>query len=289
MAELLLTCLGDFQVTLAGTALTLFPTDKTRALLAYLTIEGRVHQRSELASLLWPGYSEESARNSLRQSLHQLRLLLHDAEAGRLWGAPWLLLARQTVQINPAARISVDVTTFTKLLADSAAHAHADLATCASCLARLRQAVELYGGDFLAGIALVDSDPFEEWRRILQEQLHIQMLDALTQLADAAERSGDEEGALHAAQRQLALEPWFETAHRQVMRILAKRGQRAAAIAQYQRCRQVLAEELRGAPDAETTALYEQIQSGSFNKVTRWQDDQKEAAGQPLILSSGHP
>ena len=148
MAELLLTCLGDFQVTLAGTALTLFPTDKTRALLAYLTIEGRVHQRSELASLLWPGYSEESARNSLRQSLHQLRLLLHDAEAGRLWGAPWLLLARQTVQINPAARISVDVTTFTKLLADSAAHAHADLATYASCLARLRQAVELYGRDF---------------------------------------------------------------------------------------------------------------------------------------------
>ena len=101
MAELRLTCFGHFQVTLDGTALTDFQTDKTRALLAYLTLETQVHQRSELAQLLWPGYSEESARNSLRQSLFQLRQLLHDAEAD----PPWLLLTRQTVQINPAAPI----------------------------------------------------------------------------------------------------------------------------------------------------------------------------------------
>ncbi len=108
------------------------------------------------------------------------------------------------------------------------------------------------------------------------------MLDALTHLAAAAERVGDEEGALQAAQRQLALEPWLEAAHRQIMRILAKRGQRAAAIAQYQRCRQTLAEELQVAPDAETIALYAQIQQGVFDKVVR--DKQKTVASTSSAL-----
>jgi DNA-binding SARP family transcriptional activator len=49
MAQLLLTCLGEFQVTLAGAPLTSFQTDKVRALLVYLVVEGQVHQRTELA------------------------------------------------------------------------------------------------------------------------------------------------------------------------------------------------------------------------------------------------
>src|SRR5438045_1661202 len=161
MAELLIVCLGDLRVALSGTELTEFQTDKTRALLAYLAIEGQIHQRGELAQLLWTGYSEESARNSLRQSLFQLRHLLHDAEAD----PPWLLLTRQTVQINPAALVSLDVRTFRQLLAECAVHVHAELATCSPCLARLRQAVDLYHGDFLTGLTVADSDPFEEWRR----------------------------------------------------------------------------------------------------------------------------
>ena len=72
MAQLLLTCLGDFQVTLAGAPLTAFPTDKVQALLVYLVVEGQVHQRTEVAQFLWPGYSEESARNRRRQALPSL-------------------------------------------------------------------------------------------------------------------------------------------------------------------------------------------------------------------------
>ncbi|MCL4860685.1 MAG: AAA family ATPase [Caldilineaceae bacterium] len=290
MTQLLLTCLGDFQVTLAGAPLTAFPTDKVQALLVYLVVEGQEYRRAELAQFLWPGYREESARHSLRQSLHRLRQLLPDAAPGGRppGGEPWLLLTRQTVQVNPAALVSSDVATFCALLAQVAAHAHPALAHCPPCLASLRQAVDLYGGDFLAGFTVADSAPFEEWRRVTQEQLHLQALDALTQLANAAESAGDDEGALWAAQRQLALEPWLESAHRQVMRLLAQRGQRAAAIAQYHRCRQVLAEELRVAPDAETSALYEQIQRGDPGKVARRQGD-KGTAAHLVTPSPPHP
>jgi WD40 repeat protein/DNA-binding SARP family transcriptional activator len=264
MSYLQLTCLGELRVQMAGAPLTGFQTDKMRALLVYLALEGRPHQRRDLTSFLWPGYREDSARNSFRQYLHQLRQLLRDDKPAVAGQPPWLLVTRQTVQFNPAARLDVDVVRFTGLLADVAAHAHAHLSTCPACLARLRAAMALYQGDFLAGFTVADSDGFEEWRRIRQEQLHLQALEALHQLADAAETAGDAEQALQDSHRQLAMEPWQEVAHRRIMRILARRGQRAAALAQYRHCRQVLAEELGAAPAAATTALYEQIRAGAF-------------------------
>jgi membrane fusion protein (multidrug efflux system) len=43
------------------------------------------------------------------------------------------------------------------------------------------------------------------------------------------------------------------------MRVLARKGQRSAALAQYERCRQVLAVELGIEPSDETTVLYQQL------------------------------
>jgi len=183
MAELQIVCFGEFQVTLAGTPLTVFPTEKMRALLAYLAVEEGVHERRELAQFLWRGYSAESARNSLRQAIHQLRQLLRDGEAQQTRR----LLTRQTMQFNPDASVVVDVTKFTQLLAECVEHAHSAIDTCAPCLARLRQATALYRGDFLDGFTVADSDPFEEWRSVTRERLHFQMLDALAVLARAAE------------------------------------------------------------------------------------------------------
>ena len=275
MGQLRLTCFGTFGITLNDTPLTTFPTEKVRALLVYLAVERQAHQRSALAQLLWPGYTAESANTSLRQTLRRLRQLLGDDEETP-GDTPWLLVTRQTVQFNPAAALSADVITFTELLAACTAHPHSHIAACQSCLPRLQQAVDLYRGDFLSGFTVADSDRFEEWRRITQEQFHLQTLDALTHLVSAAESAGDDEAALQSAQHQLALEPWLEDAHRCVMRVLARRGQRVAALAQYNRCRQVLTEELGVAPDAETTALAEQIQSGEFGKLIRRQGDTRQ-------------
>src|SRR3954452_23181866 len=57
----------------------------------------------------------------------------------------------------------------------------------------------------------------------------------------------------------LTLDPWREEAHRQLMELYARSGQRSAALAQYAICRQVLADELGIAPADETRALYHAI------------------------------
>jgi len=189
MTHLTLNFLGQFHAAYDDRPLNGFESNKIRALLAYLAMEAdRPHPRTQLATLLWPDYQEESARGSLRHALHQLRQTLAVATGSNGEAPPWLLTSRTMIQFNGATPYTLDVQTFTTLLHQCASHSHAQLAHCEACLNRLQQAVASYRGDFLAGLAINDSIPFEEWRRLKQETLHLQALAALEQLATAYRR-----------------------------------------------------------------------------------------------------
>lgn len=59
------------------------------------------------------------------------------------------------------------------------------------------------------------------------------------------------------------------------MAVLARSGQRAAALAQFETCRRILAKELAVEPDGETLALMEAIRAGGFDKEIRRQGDRE--------------
>src|SRR5262245_26186632 len=74
MPVLQLSLLGPYQVRLADTLETRFPTVKVQALLAYLAVEAQTsHTRDTLIGLFWPEHTTESARQNLRQTLFRLR------------------------------------------------------------------------------------------------------------------------------------------------------------------------------------------------------------------------
>jgi predicted ATPase/DNA-binding SARP family transcriptional activator len=267
MAHLLLSLLGPFQVTLGGEPVTGFATDKVRALLAYLAVEAEhPHRREALAGLLWPDWPEDSARNSLRQALFQLRQVLGDRDAN----APFLLVDRKTVQFNLASDHGLDVETFTTLLLACQAHSHDSLESCELCTQRLGKAAELYKGDFLAEFFLDDSAPFEEWALLKREWLRRQALETFSHLATHYEQRGEYRQAYRYAWRQVEMDPLREEAHRKLMRALALSGQRSAALAQYETCRQALAEDLGVEPADETTVLYERIRDGELSREIGW-------------------
>ena len=153
MARLELCLLGPMQVALDGSPVTDFGTDKTRALLAYIFVEGAHPQRREtLTGLLWPDQPEEAARTSLRQALYKLRRVLGEQEQA---GTPgFLLVGPQTVQPDPGADYRLDVVEFGELVAACQAHPHRKPEHCASCHARLLLAAALYRGDFFQGFFL---------------------------------------------------------------------------------------------------------------------------------------
>jgi predicted ATPase/DNA-binding SARP family transcriptional activator len=259
MARLGLVLLGPLQATLDDQPVAGLTYAKVRTLLAYLAVESRPHSRDGLAELLWPNHPSAAARRSLRVALSTLRQALGDQGAA----VPFLLATRESVQINPASAITIDLSTFGALIRTAQSHAHPGDTACADCAARLAEAVALYRGDFLHHLEVRDSPAFEEWVMLRRERLHRQALDALAALMAYHESHGDDDLARRHAWRMLALEPWDEAAHRCVMRVLARRGQRGAALAQYERCRQVLAAELGVEPSSATTTLYAQIRAGS--------------------------
>jgi predicted ATPase/DNA-binding SARP family transcriptional activator len=264
MARLSLSVLGLLQITLDGQPVSGFVYNKARALLAYLAVEAdRPHHRDALVGLLWPELPDRAARTNLRQALANLREAIGDATAT----PPFLLITRDTIQLNPASDYDLDVATFTALLTTCETHAHRRPERCRSCAARMEQAIALYRADFLAGFAMGDSAPFEEWQLLHRERLHQRALDALMCLADYHERCGADEQARRLAERQIELDPWREEAHRQLMRLLARGHQRSAALAQYETCRRELARDLSVEPEAETTALYERIRNSTSSEL----------------------
>lgn len=261
MAPLTLGVFGAFTVTRSNGSSAKFESDKTRALLAYLAVEAdRPHRRDALIGLLWPEESEAAARQNLRQALYSLRQAIGDATAR----PPYLHITRDDIQFNTASKFKLDLADFNAHLSATQSHAHARLDGCGICAPRLQQAVELYRGKFLQEFFLQDSAEFEAWAVARREELHQRALDALANLGSYYEQKGDWHAARLAAARALELDPWREQAHRQLMRVYAREGQLGAAMAQYETCRRVLAEELGVEPSSETRELSEQIKAGSW-------------------------
>lgn len=256
MPRLSLSLLGAFRLARDEEPLIGFESDKVRALLAYLAVEAeQPHRREWLVGLLWPDRSERCARQDLSQALFNLRQVLGDRQAR----PPLLLVTPQTIQFNQAGSQTVDTALFSGLITACAKHPHRRLAGCETCLEQLHRATTLYQGDFLEGFSLKDSSPFEEWSLLKREQFRRLLVDALRQLSHSYEQRGEYETGLPYARRWVALEPWQESAYRHLMRLLAGCGQRNAALAQYEVCRQVLAEELGVEPEEKTLSLYQRL------------------------------
>src|SRR5215472_5282703 len=240
--------LGRLEIRRNGMMVPDFPTRKVEALLVYLACTGRPHPREHLAEFLWDDRSQAQSLTNLRATLSRLNERL----------APFLLNTRKTVAIRPGAQVWVDAMELRTALeankpplSNGAAH-------------RLERVLALYKGDFLSGFYISESQGFEEWLRGERERLRVGVMEALSQLVTFyLGQASFDAGVVHAA-RLLELDPLREEAHRQMMTLLASKGQRSAALSQYDTCRRILADELGVEPEAATAALFRLIQSGTF-------------------------
>lgn len=250
MPELTLALLGGFAVQIGTGTAPGFRSQKARALLAYLVMEGgRPHERAALAALFWPEMPDALALRNLSQTLIWLRQAIGDGDPS------YLLLTRRQVQWNPAATANVDAVRFLALVERRGV-------TAGDNHAALREAVDLYRGEFLAGFSLAGCPAFDEWLLLQREYFHRLALDALFRLTGEALAAGDHAAAATFARRQLALDRWREEAVRQLLQALAALGRRSEALAEYENARRLLAQELDIAPQAETIALAEDIRRG---------------------------
>ena len=228
------------------------PRRKALALLSYLGVTQSHHGRDVLASLLWP--EEDSAKSYafLRNALW----VLHQTPVGSA-----ILATRHMVGLRTDTSLWVDVVEFRRLLQTCRRHNHPDSELCPEGVVALQAAVELAATGFMAGFTADSSRAFEEWQYGESDALAQELSGALARLSDCFEANGDAETALRYAKRRLALQTLDENAYRIVMRLQARRGDRAAALRTFDDCVRILDEELSLAPTDETTTLAEEIRT----------------------------
>lgn len=213
-----------------------FETRKAVAILAYLALNPGRQPRERLAAMFWPEASPERARGALRRTLSAIRT----SPVGDR------LQADNATAALLAEGVAIDAIRFREL---RGARKHA-------------QAIALFVGDFLAGFSLRDAPDFEEWQGQQAESLRGELAASLETLIREERDAGRIPRALGHARRWLALDPLNEAAHREVMRLHALAGDRAAALRQYHECVHLLDRELGVAPLEETVALHDAVRAG---------------------------
>lgn len=215
--------LGEFEVRRSGAPLSLPPSRKSRALLAFLAVQRAPQRRDALCELFWE--LPDDPRAALRWSLTKLRGLLNDEHRERLTAD------RERVYLD-LQNVEVDL--------DLAQAARGELEAGRLDVEGARKALALFRGPFLAGLDLTAQPLFESWRLGQQERLRRLHLELLEALASKLDRASSEYSAL--LRRQIELDPGDEGAHARLIAALSASGAASEADQQKDASARMLAE-----------------------------------------------
>ncbi len=247
--ELRISTFGRFALSLRGRDLTVGRWQRKKALdllKCLATRPGRAVHRERLIELLWPEADENRGWQRLKVTMHCLRRQLRAAGL------------RQSVvetvgmaYVLKREAVWVDAVEFDRLVAEGRARQQRQ--RWAEAIDRYRQARRLYRGDYM------EEDLYAGWCDEEREQLRETYLEMLGDLAESYAALGRFAEAAQACRSALVREPCDESFHRALMRYLVRLGRPDRALAQFDRCRRLLAQELEVEPTSETQRLHRQI------------------------------
>ncbi|MFK7805521.1 MAG: BTAD domain-containing putative transcriptional regulator, partial [Anaerolineae bacterium] len=177
---------------------------------------------------------------------------------------PYVSITRKTAAINPESNIQTDLSVLEEKLSVSRSEIDRNGQLSKEMAADLSQSLQAFQNMLLPGFYLKDGLGFEEWLATEREWLWTRVVEALDDLATDYLQWGDYRAGIEQAQRLVTLDPMREEGHQLLMQLWAADGQMSSALAQYERCVEILDQELGVQPHSYTTALFEQMQAGSW-------------------------
>lgn len=255
--QLHLDLLGPFEARFSTGPTAEIKLKAARLLLAWLALRPKQSgSREEIAALLWSERSDAQAHQSLRQTLTVLRRTLGD-RTGQV-----LRVDRERVALVPGVTQS-DAAHMVSLGPESGLEA-------------LERAVAQYRGEFLDGLSV--RDPLvQQWLDDRRSELRSAAIERFGWLLSAHELGARHGDVLRVATRLIDVDPLAEEGYRALIRAHLALGDRAMALRQFRRCRDVLARNLSVEPAEETKALL-RLASEPQRKI---------AAGLPLLVKAG--
>src|SRR6478672_2495865 len=220
-----ITLLGGFEVITAGAVVPASHWRRRHAASLVKTlalVPGRRLHREQLIDTLWPELSVEEAAPRLHKAAHYARRALQRPDS--------VVLAGEMVALLPDADVLIDACTF---------QAAAESALSARDAVAAGVAADLDRGD------LLPEDPYEAWAQGARDRLRTLYLEVL-RLAGRWEML-------------TTADPTDERAHLELIAALARRGDRRAALRQFERLERALRSELGVAPSRSAERLRQRL------------------------------
>lgn len=251
-AEITITTFGKLRIARDGQPLDGFISSKAALLFVFLALHPGEHPRKKLAAMLWSETHDDQALKNLRTVLSSVRQQVGSA----------VIVAHETLAVDPSAAVYVDAAVF-----EAGCQQVFTGAADGDTLRMMQELAGLVQGDFLAGIGVRDAAPLESWISEKQRQLQELHTRLLFEIVETATRATQYDLALAYAWQLVGSEPLWDVAQRQLMRLLAYNNKANEALLHYERFSRLLESELGAQPEAETTALYQQIRGREFMPV----------------------
>lgn len=256
MSALHIHLFGGLQLLRDGRRLPSFPTQKSRALFAFLVMHReRLHPRDVLMGIFWGDRPDSVARKCLRTDIWRVRGVV---EASPGADASYLRILGDELGFDRHSDHWLDVAEFERCIQRVGGRRGEELTAEQADL--LSYAVEIYRGDLLDGL-------YDEWCVYERERLRLMYLGALETLLHYHQAREEWNEAIALGQRLLGVDPLREHVHRDLMRCFLQQGNRAAALKQFGHCERLMRTELDVEPMEETRALRDRIRS--TGRVTR--------------------
>lgn len=206
---------------------------KSLALIVYMAREPGPDRREEILGVLWPDRDEKRARRALNQLLYTLRK-----------ASPELDLESVSDALDFGREVWLDVEEFERRLD----------------VGDLKGAVELYGGPFLQDLSVGEPE-FDHWADRQRADLRRKFRKAALQLSNQAKEAGDLDDATAYCRRLVEADALDDEAQHLLIECLYLRGDRLAALRQFERYQEVLQRELDVEPLDHTRELVAQIKA----------------------------
>ena len=229
---------GGVDIQVDGIPVGNLHSKKALGLLIFLALSPKPVKRQYIAALFWGTSSQDQANNNLRVLLCGIRKQLRQ----------YVTIDRETVGLVSSSEIWIDAINLNSFIVAN----------------QIRSALSIYQGEFMRGFFLRNCIEFENWMTIIQEQFHEELLEAIYSGILSSIEVGNNSEAIYLAREYIKLCPISESVYFQLMTALVLSGRREAAIFEYQKCTDILKEELGILPDNHLTMLFQQIANGDF-------------------------
>jgi DNA-binding SARP family transcriptional activator/tetratricopeptide (TPR) repeat protein len=205
------------------------PYRKAEAAFYYLAVRKKA-SRTELMTLLWGDFPEETARKNLRNALYKIR---------KVFGQDVILSPGQSeITVNPEVDWIVDTDLFSS--EDHHAWQH-------------------YIQGFLHGFHIKDAEDFDVWMERQRQVFLDKYVRKLQTAIRAAWDAGNHDRVIEMAKALTRQDPYDEACRRALMNAFALKGEIHRAVQEYEDITRILSDELGIQPEMETQNLYHSL------------------------------